>query len=331
MLDLRKLRLLRELAHRGTIAAVAEAVAYTPSAVSQQLGALEREAGRALLSRTGRRVTLTPAGEVLVEHIEVILADVERAEAALADSGAGLPATVRLGAFSTALCTIVLPAMSDIDRAGQGVELTVTEVDPANVPDLLRGGQLDIALVHEYDNVPSTMGPGIEIEPLLDEAVYLASPEGSVADGMAVVRSHAESRWIVGNPGTLCHTMAVRTCQSQGFEPHIAHRVDDFATVLRLVAAGAGVALVPELGATDVPAGVVLTALPIGRRTRIAYRHGSRSRPAFTAVTGELQRAAQSFHGTANGRGSAHRGGEITTEGLQAGHAIRRPRPDRYR
>ncbi|MFE3291836.1 LysR family transcriptional regulator [Rhodococcus sp. NPDC059234] len=314
MLDTRKLRLLRELAHRGTIAAVAEALSYTPSAVSQQIAALEREAGRPLLTRTGRGVSLTPAGAVLVEHAEVVLADLERAEAALAASETSLSGSVRLGAFPTALRTLVLPAMLEIGRVERGLELAVTEVDPAEVPNLLRGGQLDIALVHEYDNVPSITGPGIELEPLLDEVVYLASSAGaqpaqwrSDTDAepaecrsntatdrpdSAVIRNHSESRWIVGNPGTLCHIMTVRTCQSQGFEPRVAHRIDDFATVLRLVAAGAGVALVPQLGATDVPAGVVLTALPIGRRTRIAYRHGSRSQPAFAAVSAQLHRAA---------------------------------------
>ncbi|GAB2648957.1 LysR substrate-binding domain-containing protein [Prescottella soli] len=293
MLDVRKLRLLRELAHRGTIAAVAEALSYTPSAVSQQLAALEREAGRTLLTRTGRRVALTPAGAVLVEHAEAILADLERAEAALAASESGLAGSVRLGAFPTALRTVVLPAMLEIGRAEPDLELTVTEVDPAEVPDRLRGGRLDLALVHEYDNVPSTVGAGIELEPLLDEVVYLASPTPPEVPGTAGIRDHSGSRWIVGNPGTLCHTMAVRTCQAHGFEPSVAHRVDDFATVLRLVAGGAGVALVPQLGATEVPAGVVLTPLPIGRRTRIAYRRGSRSQPAFAAVSAELHRAAR--------------------------------------
>ncbi|WP_420879349.1 LysR family transcriptional regulator [Rhodococcus sp. (in: high G+C Gram-positive bacteria)] len=296
MLDVRKLRLLRELAHRGTIAAVAQALAYTPSAVSQQLAALERETGRPLLTRTGRRVSLTPAGAVLVEHAEVILADLERAEAALAVDGEGLSGSVRLGTFTTALETVVLPAMLEIARTESDLDLSVTEVDPADVPDLLRSGDLDMALVHEYDNVPSAMGSGTELEPLLDEVVFLASTSTPGGDGIGVIRSHSESRWIVGNPGTLCHTMAIRTCQSQGFEPRVAHRVDDFAVVLRLVAAGAGVALVPQLGATDVPAGVVLTALPIGRRTRIAYRRGSRSHPAYAAVSAELRRAAHRFH-----------------------------------
>ncbi|MGW0021275.1 LysR family transcriptional regulator [Rhodococcus sp. NPDC003382] len=295
MLDIRKLRLLRELAHRGTIAAVAEALSYTPSAVSQQLSALEREAGRPLLIRTGRRVRLTAAGTVLVEHTEVILADLERASAALAASETGLTGSVRLGAFPTALRTIVLPALIELRRTEPGLEPTLTEVDPADVPDLLRGDHLDIALVHEYDNVPSTMGAGIELEPLLDEAVYLASQTAPEVPADAAIASHATSRWIVGNPGTLCHTMAVRSCRNHGFEPRVAHRIDDFAGVLQLVAAGAGVALVPQLAVTDVPEGVTLTALPIGRRTRIAYRAGSRSQPILAAVASELHRAAQPF------------------------------------
>lgn len=298
MLDVRKLRLLRELAHRGTIAAVAEALSYTPSAVSQQLASLEREASRPLLVRTGRRVSLTPAGITLVEHTETVLAELERAGAALAASATALSGSVRLGAFPTALRAIVLPAMVEIDGVEKGLEVKIDEVDPADVPDLLRGGHLDMALVHEYDNVPSTMGSGIELEPLLDEVVYLASCTLPDATGLAVVRSHAESRWILGNRGTLCHTMAVRTCHSQGFEPHVTHRIDDFATVLGLVAAGAGVALVPQLSTIDVPPGVVLTALPIGRRTSIAYRSGSKRRPAFTAVSAELHRAAATFRAT---------------------------------
>ncbi|WP_231390228.1 LysR family transcriptional regulator [Nocardia sp. CNY236] len=266
--------------------------------MSQQLTALERETGRSLLTRTGRRVSLTPAGIVLVEHAEAVLADLERAEAALAATDEGPSGSVRLGAFPTALRMVVLPAMVRIARAERDMELTVTEVDPAEVPDLLRAGQLDIALVHEYDNVPSAMGSGIELEPLLDEVVYLASPTAPNLPDNELIHNHCRSNWIVGKPGTLCHTMTVRTCQSHGFEPRIAHRVDDFAMVLRLVAAGAGVALVPRFGTIEVPEGVVLTALPISRRTRIAYRRGSRSRPAFAAVSAELHRAARSFRGS---------------------------------
>ena len=111
MLDVRKLRLLRELAHRGTIAAVAEALAYTPSAVSQQLTALERETGVPLLERTGRRVTLTPAAHGLVERTEEILATLQEAAAELAATATALTGVLRIGVFPTAVQTILTPAL----------------------------------------------------------------------------------------------------------------------------------------------------------------------------------------------------------------------------
>lgn len=291
MLDVRRLRLLRELNHRGTIAAVAEAMAYTPSAVSQQLSALEREAGRPLLVRTGRRVTLTPHGVVLAQHAEAVLAELERAQAALADD-AEMSGTVRLGAFQTALKAIVLPTIESLAEIHPELSIAVTEVDPVGAPDMLRGDVIDMALIHEYDNVPSTVGAGIELEPLLDERVYLATAGPVDVDSEAAIRAHAQSRWIVGNPGTLCHTMAVRSCQASGFEPRVAHRVDDFDAVLTLVADGAGVALVPQLGIGAVRDGVVLTALPMGRRTRIAYRRGSGAQPKLVAIADQLRCAA---------------------------------------
>src|SRR5258708_953669 len=197
MLDVRKLRLLRELAHRATIAAVAEALCYSPSAVSQQLAALEREVGVPLLRRSGRRVTLTPAGAALAEQTEAGLAPPGQAASAL-------PAPPR----------------------------------------------------------PPTRPP--------------ASAENPAG-------GHGDARWIMGSRDTLCHVMAVRACQAAGFTPRIRHHADDFATVLALVAAGQGVALVPQLGAIDPPAGVALTALPTRRRTRIAYRRGARHRPSASA------------------------------------------------
>src|ERR1035438_534828 len=134
MLDVRRLRLLRELAHCGTIAAVAEALAYTPSAVSQQLAVLEREAGVPLLRRTGRRVALTPAGAALAERAEAVIALLEQASAELAASKAGLTGSLRIGAFPTAVRTILPPAPVTLARARPGLELMVTELDPAGVP-----------------------------------------------------------------------------------------------------------------------------------------------------------------------------------------------------
>ncbi len=145
MLDVRRLRLLRELARRGTIAAVAEALAFSPSAVSQQLGVLEREAGLPLLERTGRRVRLTPAGQNLVLHAEAVLERLERADADLAAARGGLSGALRIGAFPTATRAIVPAALVALARLHPGLEPMVRETDPAEVAHALRAGDLDVA------------------------------------------------------------------------------------------------------------------------------------------------------------------------------------------
>ncbi len=297
MLDVRKLLLLRELARRDTIAAVASALCYTPSAVSQQLAALERDAGVPLLQRTGRRVSLTPAGTALAGQTEEILALLERAAAGLAAARTGLAGPLRIGAFPTAMRTILPAALVALGRDHPGLELMVTELDPAAVPDALRSGALDVALVHEYEFVPAPRDPALDTEPLLEEAIYLASaaPPPTVDEdtvGEDPVGGHRDSPWIMASPGTHCHTMAVRACEAAGFTPRIRHHADDFVTVLALVAAGQGVALVPQLGAIGPPPGVVLTELPARRRTRIAYRNGTRHHPPVSACIAAIHAAA---------------------------------------
>ncbi|MBF6338240.1 LysR family transcriptional regulator [Nocardia abscessus] len=286
MLDVRKLRLLRELSHRETIAAVAEALAYTPSAVSQQLAALEREAGVPLLTRTGRRVSLTPAALALVRHTERILAVLEQAAAELATTRAELTGTLRIGAFPTAVRTILSPALVALSSAHPRLELRVTELDPALAPDALRAEVLDVALIQEYDYVPVSADPALHSEPLFEEIVHLAA---HAADPLA---AHRESPWIASTPGTLCHTMTVRACEAAGFTPRIRHHADDFGTVLALVAADQGVALVPEFGARECPAGVTLTPLPMRRRTHLAYRRGTGNHPVVRAARSALRESA---------------------------------------
>ena len=314
MLDVRRLRLLRELAHRGTIAAVADALAYTPSAVSQQLAVLEREAGVPLLRRTGRRVTLTPAGTTLAEQAEAVMALLEQASATLVAAKEGLAGPLRIGAFPTAVRTILPAALVALGRDHPGLELMVTELDPATVPDALRTGTLDVALIHEYDYVPARPDPALETEPLIEETIYLASSgeppssaelpsaggpsalNGRPAPGDEPIGRHRDAPWIMASPGTLCHAMAVHACQIAGFTPRIRHHADDFATVLALVAAGQGVALVPQLAVVGEPPAVILAPLPVRRRTRIAYRRGTRRHPAVSACVAAIRDSATRFH-----------------------------------
>src|SRR3977135_320691 len=183
MLDVRRLRLLCALARLGTIAAVAEAHMYTPSAVSQQLTTLEREAGVPLLERTGRRVTLTPAGAVLVQHAQTVLAALERATAALAAAGTGLSGPLRIGAFPTAVRTLLPAALVALGRAHPKLELMVSELDPAAVPDALRDRRLDVGLIHDYDVVPVKPDRALDAVALLEETVFLAVPAADAGAG----------------------------------------------------------------------------------------------------------------------------------------------------
>ena len=293
MLDVRRLRLLRELSLRGTIAAVAEALAFTPSAVSQQLSALEREAGIALLERTGRRVVLTPAGLNLVRHTEAVLERLERAAADLVDARRGLAGPLRIGTFPTAARAIVPAALTALAVDHPGLEPMVSEIDPAGVADALRAGELDVALVHDYDFVPSPAEPALDSRPLCTESLYLAAPSSGTGEttGDAPIGHWRDAAWITATPGTLCHAMTLRAGQAAGFTPRVRHQVDEFATVLALVAAGQGVALVPRLGVVKPVPGVTLTRLPIQRRTRIAFRRGAAGHPAVAAITAALRTA----------------------------------------
>lgn len=293
MLDVRRLRLLRELAHRGTIVAVADALRFSPSAVSQQLAVLEREAGVPLLERTGRRVSLTAAAHRLVEHTEAVLARLEQAAGELVSARQGVAGTLRIGVFPSAAHTIVPAALAVLGRDHPRLEPLLEEVDPADAADALRTGEIDIALIHEYDFVPEPPNPSLETEPLLSEPMYLASPSGSVsaeADGDPILRG-SDAAWIMATPGTMCHAMGLRACQAAGFTPRVRHHVDDFSAVLALVAIGQGIALVPRLAAVEPPPGIELTPLAMRRQTKIAFRRGARENPAVAAFTTALRSA----------------------------------------
>jgi DNA-binding transcriptional LysR family regulator len=296
MMEVRRLRLLLELSRRGTITAVADAMAYTPSAVSQQLAALEREAGVPLLEHIGRRVALTPAGAMLAGYAQSVLAVLEEAAAALAATRVSLTGPLRIGAFPTAARALLPPVLVRLGRDHPGLELMVTELDPVAVPDALRAGAVDVALTFVYDYVPAEPDPALDAEPLVDETVYLAaaSEPGALGVGAAAnIQDFRDAPWIAGSPGTLCHTMVVRACQASGFTPRIRHYADDFATVLALVAAGQGVSLIPQLGVTGTPSDVALFPLPARRRSSIACRKGTRDHPAISAFVAAVLEEAK--------------------------------------
>ncbi|QKW05349.1 LysR family transcriptional regulator [Streptomyces sp. NA04227] len=302
MLDVRRLHLLRELDRRGTIAAVAEALTFTASAVSQQLSVLEREAGVPLLERSGRRVVLTPAGRTLVTHADAVLERLELAVSELAGAREGIGGSLRIGTFPSGGPAIVPAALAELALRHPALEPMVQEIDSARVSDGLRAGELDVALVHDYDFVPASPDTTVDQVPLLEEPVYLATGDatGRVAHGGTLVEllgPWATSPWITARDGTTGHAMAVRACQAAGFQPRIRHQVNDFRTVLALAAIGQGAGFVPEMATAHAPEGVVLTRLPLFRRSKVAFRAGGGTHPAIAAFVA----AARTAVGTTRG------------------------------
>lgn len=263
MLDVKRLRVLREVAARGSFSAAAEALAYTQSAVSQQIAALEREAGTVLVDRNARGVRLTEAGRALVRHAEVILARLADAEAEL-DAIAGVRGgRLRLVSFPTAGASIAPRAIGRFRERFPGVEVTLAPREPHEGLDCLKCGDCDIALTVEaaFDRIEDR---AIERHPLLADPMYLCLPACHPAARKSRVRlkDFADEAWILGTTGT-CPDGAIlqRACQTAGFEPKVAFQSDDYAAIQGFVAAGVGVCLIPDLALATLRDDVVIREL----------------------------------------------------------------------
>jgi DNA-binding transcriptional LysR family regulator len=281
MLDVRRLRLLTELSRRGTIAAVARTVGYTPSAVSQSLAQLEREAGVALLERDGRRVRLTPAAAQLVERADRVLAELDAAEQELAAQHEGVHGSVVIGAFPSAAASIVVPAVKDLAARFPELVATVREHEPEDGIPLLRAGELDLLISESYDDIPPAPAGGLEAHPLMIEPMLLVLPPDSDARSP---RDLPDASWIGGLPGTQFATMVERVGRAAGFTPRIVHRADDQTLHLALVEAGLGVGLLPALAC---PPERNLRYVPLEqprRHVTALARRGAARRPAVAAA-----------------------------------------------
>jgi DNA-binding transcriptional LysR family regulator len=299
MLDLRRLRLLHELHRRGTISAVAEALSYSPSTVSQQLGVLQREAGTALFEPAGRRVRLTDAALVLVAHAEQLLAGAERAEADLAAAAAGAVAgVVRVGSFQTASLHLLLPAMTALADDHPGVQVRLVEAEPEPALEALRSYALDLVVVDEWSGAPRPLVPGVDREDLFAEAVRIALPAdhpAAAGGGPVPLAELAGAAWAAGDPGGGMAELVRRVCTGHGgFEPHIRHHTNELTMLIALVAHGQAITLLPELALAGDIAGVAVRPVAGADLTRAVYtaaRTGSDRRPALAAVREALRAA----------------------------------------
>jgi DNA-binding transcriptional LysR family regulator len=295
MLEPRRLRLLRELASRGTIAATAAACRYTPSGVSQQLALLEREVRMPLLVREGRRVALTEAGRVLVDHAERVLAELEAAEAALAGLAGSVRGTARLAAFPTAAAAFVPAAIARCRAEHPDLRILLSEMETDEAVAAVRSGRLDLALVYEYALLPRVVDPGVDVDPLFTEPLLAAIPAGRDAPEQVPLAILRDDAWIAPDSDTALRAVLDRACGLAGFAPAVDYASDDYTVIVALVAAGLGVALLPRLAAESLSTDVQLRPVvepDLTRTVSLVTRAGGRAHPAVAALARCLREAA---------------------------------------
>ena len=294
MLDPRRLVVLREFAAQGTIAGAAEALAFTPSAVSQQLAQLQREAGVELFRKAGRRLELTDAGRTLVARAGELLARVEEVEAELAAHAQQVRGTVRVGAFQTAAMALVLPAIDRLAHPELHVELVEAEAEES-LPMVIRG-DLDVVIAEEYDHAPRPRLPQLHREYLEPDRLVLALPGAHPSaehGGPVALAALRDARWAAPRgPSAFADTVA-RLCRSVGgFEPDVRHRAYDLHLLIELVAVRGSVALLPALGQPERDPRIAVRPIADGEYTRalfVATRESDRTRPSTAAVVRALR------------------------------------------
>ncbi|MGW1769238.1 LysR family transcriptional regulator, partial [Streptomyces sp. NPDC002073] len=308
--DIKKLRILRTLAEHGTVTATAEALHMTPSAVSQALTNLARQLGVPLLEAQGRRVRLTDAAHLVLRHAEAVFAQLERADAELAGYLAGEAGEVRLGAFSTAVPALVVPAVAALRRTHPGIGIRVQEAEAAQAYELLSAGAVDLALSLAA-HAPAGHDPRFTRIALLEDPLDVALPPGHPLAGAAELRlaDLASDPWIFGGSGPWSEITRT-ACDAAGFVPEQAHSAAGWTAILAMVGAGMGVALVPRMAAARA-GDAVIRVLTRDRPTRhviAATRRGADAGPAVGRVLDAL-RAVSGSPGLRPGPRASNAGG----------------------
>jgi len=294
MIDVRRLRVLCEVARHGSFSAAAASLGYTQPAISRQIATLEGEVGAMLVRRVPKGAVLTDAGRLLVDRGEAILARLDDAEAelrTLAGVGGG---RLRLASFASAAASIVPLAITRFRELHPAVELSIVMLDPAySLPQLL-AGELDIALSHDPELRAGGAPGALELVHLFDDPMYVALPAGHpLADTPELdLASFATEAWMLATTRTCPDSrLFLRACHAAGFEPRIAFQHDDYAAMLGFVAASVGVALIPDMATRGMRDDVVVRALhrpPPPRPILVALPAGYRS-PAAAAMLGILR------------------------------------------
>jgi len=304
MLSVHRLRVLREVVSQGSFSRAAEALSYTQSAVSQAIARLEAETGTPLVERHRRGLRATPAGEVLVAHADTILARLDPAEAELPSVIGVSGGRLRLASFPTAGATLMPLAVATFKSSHPNVELSLTEGEPEEIASRLREGEIDVALLFEFRGVRESLGSGLKTVELLEDPMHVALPAGHRLAERATLRLDdlREESWVQTSVQSPCARHVVRCCHAAGFEPSVSFESDDYQTVQGLVAAGVGVALIPELALSTVRADIVIKKLSqrtASRRVVAATSRGAAEAPAAAKMIGVLVDVARQYGGRA--------------------------------
>ncbi|HEY0260244.1 MAG TPA: LysR family transcriptional regulator [Lacisediminihabitans sp.] len=299
MLDIRKLNMLAELDRLGTIAAVSKSLHLTAPGISMQLTALEREIGVQLTERQGRRIVVTPAGRLLARHGSAIvdmLTVAEMEATALRDGAIG---TYRIAAFPSVARAVIPEAWHELATGeGPGIELRLIEMEPSDALPALSSGEVELAVAHRYSNMPPIAGVGLDLTQIRSEKVYLAISDSQLPTkdtAIARLADFAGHDWIVPGREWTCFDMVHRATDVAGFEPHTVAEATDYRVQLSLVAAGIGVALVPELAASEAAVNVRLLELanPIFRHMVLASRSASAADAGLNRIREAITRSAE--------------------------------------
>ncbi len=284
--SIQQLRMLREVQSQGTIAAAAEQLGYTASAVSQQLSTIERITGVAVLERVGRNVFLTDAGRELVVHATTILDQLEEAQAAVERVAKTVTGTLRIGVIESVANSILPPLLMRLAKEHPDLDVRTRQTDQDAAPKV-RAGEIDLAFT--VDLPESLTNTDDRVDRLLvcrDWFKAVVRHDDDISTSVVDLADLAPRRLLASPPELSCGRRLVEACRSAGFEPDYAHQLEDYPTILRLVASGAGIGLVPDLGLRRLPDGIRVVDLkePVSRHVELVWRRSSTNRPAIQAV-----------------------------------------------
>ncbi|KRE54097.1 LysR family transcriptional regulator [Arthrobacter sp. Soil736] len=301
MLNIVRLRVLRELYHRKTLSAVAEALSYSTSAVSQQVRLLEKEVGVPLVEPAGRRLQLTPQGLILVAHAEQILDLLERAEADVSTSMEQPRGTVRIAAFQSAALTIVPQALKELRRLHPQLTIEFEQGEPETTLPALASSEYDLVIAESYPGIPVPSTPGVTTTRILEDPLWLTMDAGlaeTLDPHKDMISQLSDAKWAVETAESAPRTWVTNECRKAGFDPQVVCSSEDVLVHLRFVEAGLAVAVLPGLALAGAAPNVRRYPTAPGMQSRtilLAGREASMKRPSIIAVSTALQHAAAAY------------------------------------